>query len=263
MLSAAAAVAAPALSVPAAADSAVVGGRAVSVSASPWMVALSSRERFGNRRAGQFCGGVAVAPRKVVTAAHCLTREVLGGPLDQVHDLKAIAGRSDLRAPGGREISVDAEWINPGYERYAEGGDLAVLTLSRPLPGSDVIRMAGAEDPAERPGTAAEVYGWGDTTGGGDYPTLLHVTWVSVLPDARCADAYPGSVTEKYEASTMLCAGDPGGGHDACQGDSGGPLVAGGRLIGLVSWGAGCGRAQSPGVYTRVSAMVHAVNTHG
>lgn len=79
---------------------------------------------------------------------------------------------------------------------------------------------------------------------------------VRVLPDSDCARAYPGGTQGAYDASSMLCAGDTAGGRDACQGDSGGPLVARGRLIGLVSWGSGCGSPGSPGVYTRVSAAI-------
>ncbi|MER6981118.1 trypsin-like serine protease, partial [Streptomyces carpinensis] len=62
---------------PAAADG-VVGGFPVDVSQSPWTVALSSRDRFGGTRAGQFCGGVAVGRTTVLTAAHCLGGEVVG-----------------------------------------------------------------------------------------------------------------------------------------------------------------------------------------
>ncbi|MEV0556853.1 MULTISPECIES: serine protease [unclassified Streptomyces] len=240
---------------PAAAD-VIIGGYPVEISESPWTVAVSSRDRFGGTRAGQFCGGVVIGRSTVLTAAHCLSKEVLGAPPRQVRDLKVIAGRGNLLSDEGREIAVRDTWINPRYDSYTNAGDFAVLTLAEPLAASAVIPMAGPGDAAYQPGTGAVVYGWGDTTGSGDYTTALRAARVQVLSDALCEEAYPGSVDGTYVAASMLCAGEEEGGRDACQGDSGGPLVAQGRLIGLVSWGSGCGRAGSPGVYTRVSEVV-------
>ncbi|MER6528246.1 serine protease [Streptomyces sp. NPDC001508] len=241
---------------PAAAGSVVVGGFPVDVSQSPWTVALSSRDRFGGTRAGQFCGGVAIGRTTVLTAAHCVTEEVLGTAPNETRDLKVIAGRTDLLSTEGKEIAVREVRINPRYDAATNAGDFAVLTLAASLPQSDVIGMAAVGDPAYAPGTSATVYGWGDTTGAGDYPRQLRAARVRVLPDTQCERAYPGGVDGAYRAESMLCAGQTQGGPDACQGDSGGPLVAEGRLIGLVSWGSGCGRAGSPGVYTRVSEVV-------
>ncbi|WP_069169155.1 S1 family peptidase [Streptomyces griseus] len=240
----------------AAADSIIVGGRPVPVADSPWTVALASRDRFGGTRAGQFCGAVAVAPDKVLTAAHCLRQDVLGSEVSEVPDLRVIAGRDELSGPGGQEIPVRSAWINPAYESGSNAGDLAVLTLSSSLPAGSVIPMAADGDPAYEPGTPATVYGWGDTTGFGAYASVLHAADVEVLADGDCARAYPGGVKGAYDASSMLCAGRTAGGRDACQGDSGGPLVARGRLVGLVSWGSGCGSPTAPGVYTRVSAAI-------
>ncbi|MEU6477805.1 serine protease [Streptomyces sp. NPDC047017] len=246
---------------PAAAGSIVVGGFPVDVSQSPWTVALSSRDRFGGSRAGQFCGAVAVARNAVLTAAHCLGADAVGAP--PTSDLKVIEGRTDLLSQQGREIPVQATWVNPGYDRDTHSGDFAVITLAEPLPANAVIPMAGAGDAAYAPGTSATVYGWGDTSGTAAYPTSLHAAHVHVLSDAQCERAYPGSVEGTYTSGSMLCAGERGGGRDACQGDSGGPLVARGRLIGLVSWGNGCGRAGNPGVYTRVSDVVRTLRRVG
>ncbi|PNG21746.1 serine protease [Streptomyces cahuitamycinicus] len=255
------AAAVPALSMsssaPVAADSVVIGGFPVEASQSPWTVALSSRDRFGGMRAGQFCGGTAVGPSTVLTAAHCLDEEVLGGPPERVRDLKVIAGRTDLLSGReGQEIAVRRTWVNPAYDGLSNAGDFAVLTLAEPLRGDSVISMAADGDPAYTAGETAMVYGWGDTSGTGEYPDGLRAARVRVLPDALCEEAYPGGEDGTYDATSMLCAGEAEGGHDACQGDSGGPLVAQGRLIGLVSWGIGCGRAGNPGVYTRVSDIM-------
>ncbi|WP_320780901.1 serine protease [Streptomyces sp. CRN 30] len=257
---AAAATAIPLLSAPpATADSVVVGGFPVEAADSPWTVALASRDRFGGTRAGQFCGGVAVGRTTVLTAAHCLGQEVLGTPPEQVSDLKVIAGRTNLLAGGGKEIAVRDVWVNPGYDDASNSGDFAVITLAQTLPAGSALPMAADGDPAYEPGTDAVVYGWGDTSGIGDYADSLHGARVRVLPESLCEKAYPGSEEGQYRAGTMVCAGDEAGGRDACQGDSGGPLVARGKLIGLVSWGSGCGEAGSPGVYTRVSAALRSL----
>jgi secreted trypsin-like serine protease len=250
-------------SAPAAVGAVVVGGFPIDISQAPWTVALSSRDRFGGTRAGQFCGGVAIARTTVLTAAHCLANDVLGAPPNRARDLKVIAGRTDLLGSDGQEIAGRDARVNPAYDAAHNSGDFALLTLAEPLPESAVVTMAGPGDAAYAPGTAALVSGWGDTTGGGAYARRLHAAHVSVLSDDLCERAYQGSSDGTYRADTMLCAGKAAGGPDACQGDSGGPLVAGGRLIGLVSWGSGCGRPGYPGVYTRVSDVVQALKGAG
>ncbi|SHN25923.1 S1 family peptidase [Actinacidiphila paucisporea] len=249
---------------PAAANGVVVGGAPTTTDSDPWVVALASKERFGSSRSGQFCGGVAVGPRTVVTAAHCFGQEALGtADWRKLPDLRVIVGRTDLSGTAGQEVPLSDVWVNPAFDAATNAGDVAVITLPQALPDGAVIPMAGPADTAPyTAGTQAQVYGWGDTTGQGTYPQGLRTATVDVLADSVCEKAYPGNADGTYLRASMVCAGVIGGGKDACQGDSGGPLVVGGRLIGLVSWGTGCAEAAFPGVYTRVSAVSELVAQH-
>ncbi|GAA2122946.1 serine protease [Streptomyces synnematoformans] len=245
---------------PAAADGVVVGGQPVRIDDSPWTVALTSRKRFGDERSGQFCAGVLVSREAVLTAAHCLAEETLGVHWSKVGDLAVVAGRGDLTSTAGKEFGIERVWVNPDYDSWTNAGDVAVLYLDRPAATGRSLRLAAKpDDPVYEPGSPARVYGWGETRGDAGYPTTLHAADIEVLPDAVCERAYPGSSEGRYAAESMVCAGLMRGGRDACQGDSGGPLVVRGRLVGLVSWGQGCGEKGRPGVYTRISAAVATV----
>lgn len=59
----------------------------------------------------------------------------------------------------------------------------------------------------------------------------------------------------------MLCSGwlDVGG-RDQCVGDSGGPLIHNDIVVGVCSWGYGCGSPRFPGVNTRVSRFTSWIN---
>lgn len=243
-------------------DRGIVGGRVVDAAEHPWVVALASRERFGDERSGQFCGGALVGARTVITAAHCLSREVLGVDHGRIDDLHVISGRNDLSGDDGREVKVQKKWINPGYDTGTNSGDVAVLTLAEAMPEGSVIGMAGSGDRGYTPGSPVDVYGWGDSTGDGEYALRLRAAEVDMLEDSACARAYPNRTEGAFDKDSMVCAGVTEGGRDACQGDSGGPLVAHGKVVGLVSWGAGCGEEGRPGVYTRISAVKDLVREH-
>lgn len=109
------------------------------------------------------------------------------------------------------------------------------------------------------------VAGWGRLQEGGKSSNVLQELQLPILPNSECKEQYRKQgklISEVQFGDAVICAGILTGGQDSCQGDSGGPLmqpifdeqVASSRYyqIGVVSYGIGCARTNTPGVYSRV-----------
>ena len=220
--------------IPAHAEPRIVGGVAVdNADEAPWMVALTTSSGY------QFCGGALVGPSLVATAAHCVHGRAPSS-------ITVAGGRLDLRTDGGSTSVVTQYQIADGYSTPSRGKDIALLTLAEPMPYR-VLPVAATTDVYAAQAVGV-VYGWGrQAESDTNKSPLLHKASIPIMADEQCAGAYA-----RYDARAMFCAGYPEGGVDACIDDSGGPFVVDGRLAGIVSWGIGCARPSTPGVYTRV-----------
>ena len=97
--------------------------------------------------------------------------------------------------------------------------------------------------------------GWGTTSAGGVSPDIMHKVKVPMVSHQECKENYTAS--NEYVGPNEFCAGKPG--IDSCQGDSGGPVVwtdgpeRRAIVVGVVSWGIGCGSPGFAGVYAGVA----------
>lgn len=225
----------------ASADQQIVGGDRASIADHSYAVYLTTADGF------QYCGGTLVDDNKVVTAAHCAVGK-------EPAEVTVVAGREDKESDAGTVSPVDAIWVHPEFTDVRSGADVAVLTLTRPLPYQNIDLPAAADTELYQPGLVGLILGWGRTAADGEPSRFLMKAGVPIIGDADCVEAYPS-----YQAESMTCAGVAQGGIDSCQGDSGGPMIVDGRLVGITSWGEGCAEPGRPGVYTRVAAYADAL----
>ncbi|WP_433761037.1 S1 family peptidase [Nocardia sp. CA-135398] len=236
------------LGAPAVPATAIVGGNTIEANAYPWLAAVGSPLYFP-RPSGQFCGGALIAPDRVVTAAHCVE---LARLLPQA--ITVTFGRTDLRSHDGVTVGVKEIRIHPDFRETDFDGetvhhnDLAILVLDEPRPGPYLEIAAPQHDPRAY-GDTGTIVGWGATAENDISNTLLRSAAVPIVSNATCAAAY-GSA---FDPADMLCAGSPDA--DTAEYDSGDPLLAGGRLIGLTSWGKGSARPGFPGVYAYLTTV--------
>lgn len=223
------------------------------------------------------CGSVYIGNRWVLTAAHCIGNGWQGRNDKFFEGRQLRAGLVDL-ATTGTVWPFDAVVRHAGYVNSRLGNDIALLRLTREPTAAELA--GGPIRPAKVPTSASPVpafgqkfvvSGWGitgvtsDTSNAADEAgRLQHVSRRQMMGEVSYVKQQTCASNEHYRNLAdgpwipkpgQICAGS-GEQVDACKGDSGGPMVwkrnDGALLVGLVSFGPGCGQPDTPGVYTDV-----------
>ncbi|KAF4073366.1 hypothetical protein AMELA_G00257930 [Ameiurus melas] len=230
-------------------SSRIIGGSVATPGLWPWQASL-------HFEGSHVCGGTVVSQDFIVSAAHCFPSDRASWQL--AANWRVYLGvESQYMLPPPHYVAdiIIHELYNPN----THNNDIALLKLTQPINFTRTVQPVclPAFDQVIPADTQCWITGFGTTSEGGALGSsqLMEVA-VDIIDTSVCNNAY-----KRLISNDMLCAGDMEGGRDACQGDSGGPLVCqeeDGRwyLYGVTSWGSGCGRVNTPGVYSNVHSLL-------
>jgi secreted trypsin-like serine protease len=130
----------------------LVNGSSSDIQATPWLVSIGRHYSHS----GRLCGGSLIAPRWVLTAAHCFTNVTRNNP----SALDVIIGRSNLQdSQQGERITVQALYLHPDFDPSSLTADIALVELSQ-ASQAPPLALALEVDPLA-PGQLTHITGWG------------------------------------------------------------------------------------------------------
>jgi secreted trypsin-like serine protease len=236
------------------AHASIIGGSAARIAQFPFLAYIEA----GNDRHGFACSGTVVAPRVVLTAAHCV-EDIESGDFTKPGEYAVATNIANPKQAHAENVfGVTAVHVFPSFDPGAIHGDAAVLILSRPTSAAP-IALAGPEDAALYDGGAAvTVAGWGLTRAQNrQAPANLRAATMTVQTARACQRKTRGFY-EVFSPALQLCLlSPPADKSGTCFGDSGGPAIAqradGTPIeLGVISVVGPLCTPQAPNVLTRV-----------
>ncbi|PVD32448.1 hypothetical protein C0Q70_07884 [Pomacea canaliculata] len=246
----------------------IVGGRPAKRGQYPWVVKLDTEKD----NISYSCGGTIWDYNHILTAAHCiemLQRNSITGLVDP-QAITVTAGKWESESnlfPYEQQRSVASARIHTGYynDNKSIANDIALLKLAEPLhPTQLVMKVCHPHASTQLPKKGI-VAGWGQTKDGQtSTPEVQQSVELSLLDQSDCEkhliNYFPNNMPYDLANGSLCAIDDDLEERDSCQGDSGGPLFAnlgtGGvdryTILGIVSYGDGCGKKLKPGVYASV-----------
>lgn len=242
---------------------AVVGGEKVrSINDYPYVVSIVHDEDGQNFQVPNgsakydfrekiICGGTLINKRWVLTAAHC----VVGLEQMKLYVLSHVLDLSGEFPDGKSEQylhPVEKVYSYFSYDMFTNDNDIALIKLASDVTLPTQYANLPIDENHYKENTTLRALGWGALSEGGMGVDQLYYVYVPVVSRERANQPnwYDGKITEN-----MVAAGYAE--KDTCQGDSGGPLVEKRGdvhyIVGVTSWGKGCGRVHKPGIYTKVA----------
>ena len=225
----------------------IVGGKEAEIGKHLYVTGIREDATNSNN-----CGGVVIAPTTILTTNYCTV--VAGDWIKYV----SIGSHYLSGSKDGERIKVKKVVHHPKFNMYKRVYDFAILELANATTVTPIEVLFDEKDAAGAPGVLGMARGWGTTALGGSQSDVLKEVDLKIWSNKDCQAAFDKlnkpSVTPIDV--TMICAGGVKG-EDTCDNDVGSPLTVtkDGKdvLVGLTSWGIGCGTAGLPGVYARVS----------
>nr|AMQ98968.1 trypsin [Macrobrachium rosenbergii] len=234
----------------------IIGGDPASAGEFPYLLSLQDTA-FGFRF--HFCGASIYDENWGVSAAQCFQGEDVEDP----SNLLVVAGELHRNASEGHEQSIQlSQFIqHEDFNGYTYSNDVAVFRVSEPFAFNEFVQPIDLPPAGHTATGDCIVSGWGTTEEGGLASEVLLKATLPVLTDRQCRVTYGDAFEE-----SMLCAGVSEGGVGPCTADTGGPLVCSDigapYLAGIVSWGHGCARPETPSVYCEVSYYTDWIKSH-